>query len=632
MSDSDNKDVPNVLEAFTSLLDRLDHDFNPSDSSIIQPTIDRLGDNKDAMMAHLLLLKIMEKGWMTPKQLLDRLRPALVDENAKLVEEALILLTATVKKFDPDKTISTDLLAEVVKVISSNTSESVQEAGRKLLKCLLSTEVQGDHPEVQVDHPEVQVDHPDVQVDHPEATTPSLPLTTPSAVDHSVVEEDKVDIEEIIENCINPEWRERKKNLKEMEKILIEGHILTQTQLGKLKSNLSKLFEEQRKQVFTSLLDVIKALVTTYHDDLDDWIDTVCTWLFGKFCKENVKSIEEKIKGVLDVIRECLPGDQLLLVAMRCLNDPTLCRPSSIGGRVAVLKFIQQIIETVDPCLPVESARAALVPLASLLGDDNLDIKKHAQSCIVSLYNLHPQEMAGSSQGPSKSIVPTPTKQAVKPLPPSKGPSKTIPASTNQLAKPPAPPEVSSSSNVLAPITQAAKPPAPSEASSSSNVPASPKQPAKRLTRCPTYSDSYVPPSNNQDAKPVPEASLGPIVPRSAWDDDPSDRHAVAPRPNVRAPNMWPGESFDPYGGSSMSNFPASAYQALYQMASCQMAQRFNVSTSPYEGMQRAPPRMATRSFVRCGCKRCNCSTNHCTCRKNGARCGSDCDCVGCCN
>lgn len=58
------------------------------------------GDSKDATRekAQLVLLKIMEKGCMSPQQLLDRLRPAFSHKNAKLREEALILLTTTLNE------------------------------------------------------------------------------------------------------------------------------------------------------------------------------------------------------------------------------------------------------------------------------------------------------------------------------------------------------------------------------------------------------------------------------------------------------------------------------------------------------------------------------------------------------
>lgn len=117
--------MQNGLDSLTYLADRMGHDFRPYISTIIQPTIDRLGecrlaiynsdklahcfidrknviayplfigDNKDLTRekAQLMLLKILERGSMSPQQLLDKLHPTFSHKNAKLREEALILLT-----------------------------------------------------------------------------------------------------------------------------------------------------------------------------------------------------------------------------------------------------------------------------------------------------------------------------------------------------------------------------------------------------------------------------------------------------------------------------------------------------------------------------------------------------------
>lgn len=59
------------------------------------------GDSKDTTRekARLVLLKLMEKGSMTPQQLLDKLHTAFSHKNAKLREEALILLSTTLDEY-----------------------------------------------------------------------------------------------------------------------------------------------------------------------------------------------------------------------------------------------------------------------------------------------------------------------------------------------------------------------------------------------------------------------------------------------------------------------------------------------------------------------------------------------------
>ncbi|XP_015439238.1 PREDICTED: CLIP-associating protein 1-A isoform X5 [Dufourea novaeangliae] len=128
------KVVQNGLEILTYLADRMGHDFKPYVSTIIQPTIDRLGDSKDATRekAQLVLLKIMEKGCMSPQQLLDRLRPAFNHKNAKLREEALILLTTTLNEHGADEMILSGVIPSIVKLLS-DPSEKVRETAMNTL-------------------------------------------------------------------------------------------------------------------------------------------------------------------------------------------------------------------------------------------------------------------------------------------------------------------------------------------------------------------------------------------------------------------------------------------------------------------------------------------------------------------
>ncbi|XP_018306721.1 CLIP-associating protein 1-A isoform X5 [Mycetomoellerius zeteki] len=110
------------------------HDFKPYISTIIQPTIDRLGDSKDATRekAQLVLLKIMEKGCMSPQNLLDRLRPAFNHKNAKLREEALILLTTTLNEHGADEMALSGVIPSIVKLLS-DPSEKVRETALNTL-------------------------------------------------------------------------------------------------------------------------------------------------------------------------------------------------------------------------------------------------------------------------------------------------------------------------------------------------------------------------------------------------------------------------------------------------------------------------------------------------------------------
>ncbi|XP_066597244.1 CLIP-associating protein isoform X3 [Prorops nasuta] len=128
LNNGNPKVVQNGLEILSYLTDRMGHDFKFYVSSIIQLTIDRLGDSKDTTRekAQFLLLKFTEKNCLTPQQLLDRLKPAFEHKNAKLREEALLLLSSILEEFGSDEMTLSGVTGSIVKLLS-DPSEKVRE-------------------------------------------------------------------------------------------------------------------------------------------------------------------------------------------------------------------------------------------------------------------------------------------------------------------------------------------------------------------------------------------------------------------------------------------------------------------------------------------------------------------------
>ncbi|KAK0170471.1 hypothetical protein PV327_011422, partial [Microctonus hyperodae] len=86
------------------------------------------GDSKDTTRekARLVLLKIMERGSMTPQQLLDRLHPVFSHKNTKLREESLILLTTMLAEHGADEMALSAVIPSIVKLLS-DPNEKVRE-------------------------------------------------------------------------------------------------------------------------------------------------------------------------------------------------------------------------------------------------------------------------------------------------------------------------------------------------------------------------------------------------------------------------------------------------------------------------------------------------------------------------
>lgn len=93
------------------------------------------------------------------------------------------------------------------------------------------------------------------------------------------------------------------------------------------------------------------------------------------------------------LFRDCFRGDQLLPAVMRYLTDPTQTPNSRV--KVAALTFITQIAETAEPsALSSPVAPTALLRLLDWSNDvKSQDVRKHAQTAVISLYNLNPPQV-----------------------------------------------------------------------------------------------------------------------------------------------------------------------------------------------------------------------------------------------
>ena len=77
---------------------------------------------------------------------------------------------------------------------------------------------------------------------------------------------------------------------------------------------------------------------------------------------------------------------------MRYLTDPTQTPNSRV--KIATLTFITQIAETAEPSALNNSAGTALARLLDWSKDvKSQDVRRHAQSAVISLYNLNPPKV-----------------------------------------------------------------------------------------------------------------------------------------------------------------------------------------------------------------------------------------------
>ncbi|XP_033225325.1 CLIP-associating protein 1-A isoform X3 [Belonocnema kinseyi] len=200
------------------------------------------------------------------------------------------------------------------------------------------------------------------------------------------------DIKEIIENCSRKHWSDRKEGLVGLQYFLSNGQTLSGSELRKITDIFSKMFMDSHTKVFSLFLDTLNELIVTHKEDLGDWLYVLCARLLNKLGTDLLGSVQAKIHKTLDIIRDCFTGEQLLPAVMRFLTDPTQTPNSRV--KVATLTFITQITETSEPSALTSSAGTALARLIDWTNDvKSQDVRRHAQSTVIALYNLNPSQV-----------------------------------------------------------------------------------------------------------------------------------------------------------------------------------------------------------------------------------------------
>ncbi|XP_058794027.1 CLIP-associating protein 1-A isoform X3 [Phymastichus coffea] len=199
------------------------------------------------------------------------------------------------------------------------------------------------------------------------------------------------DIKEIIEICGRKQWGDRKEGLFALQHFLVNGYTLNATELRKITDIFSKMFMDSHTKVFSLFLDTLNELIQTHYEDLGDWLYVLCTRLLNKLGADLLGSVQTKINKTLEVVRECFNGDQLLPAVMRFLTNPTQTPNSRV--KVATLTFIAQIAETAEPSAVSSSAGPGLARLLDWTKDaKSQDVRRHAQTAVIALYNLNPSQ------------------------------------------------------------------------------------------------------------------------------------------------------------------------------------------------------------------------------------------------
>ncbi|XP_011264212.1 CLIP-associating protein 1 isoform X3 [Camponotus floridanus] len=367
------KVVQNGLEILTYLADRMGHDFKPYISTIIQPTIDRLGDSKDATRekAQLVLLKIMEKGCMSPQNLLDRLRPAFNHKNAKLREEALILLTTTLNEHGADEMALSGVIPTIVKLLS-DPSEKVRETALNTLADIYRHVGERLRIDLQRKHnvPQAKMLLLIEKFDQLKAAGDLLPLAMSSDVGKDNDETDRAIKSAPVKRLTVPPKRSQFGPAKTSASALAPGSSFTVPRSTTVKRTLSVRSASAQAGAVDE-----EYFITSFED-----VPTVNIF--------SAKDLEEQMKIIKDTVGDDKKDWKLRTDSMKKLRAIILAGGTNYENFHECLKNVQRPFEQACTDLRSQVAREACVTLAFLSQSLKTKFASFGEAVLLTLMNL----------------------------------------------------------------------------------------------------------------------------------------------------------------------------------------------------------------------------------------------------
>ncbi|XP_043496753.1 CLIP-associating protein 1 isoform X8 [Polistes fuscatus] len=373
LTNGNPKVVQNGLEILTYLADRMGHDFKPYISTVIQPMIDRLGDSKDATRekAHLVLLKILEKGCLTPQQLLDRFRPAFTHKNAKLREEALVLLTTTLNEHGADEMALSGVIPSIVKLLS-DPSEKVRETALNTLTDMYRHIGERLRVDLQRKHnvPQAKLLLLIKKFDQLKASGDLLPLAMSSDVGKDTDEPDRAIKSAPLKRTAAPLKRGQFGPAKTPSSALatsIHATVLRATTVSRSMSHRSTSGQAGAVDEETFL--------TSFED-----VSTVNLF--------SAKDLEEQMKNIKDIIGDDKKDWKQRTESMKKLRAIVLAGGMNYENFLDCLKSIQRPFETACADLRSQVVREACITLAFLSQHLKTKFASFGEAVLLTLMNL----------------------------------------------------------------------------------------------------------------------------------------------------------------------------------------------------------------------------------------------------
>ncbi|VDM56103.1 unnamed protein product [Angiostrongylus costaricensis] len=205
-----------------------------------------------------------------------------------------------------------------------------------------------------------------------------------------VIRYDQAELTDALAACLSVNLNERKGGLRSLLEILKVRRNLQQLEIKKVCDVLSKLLTEGNHKLMQILMDILNVFVSSYHDNLGDWLQFLLLKLLYKSGVEILPTLVQPLNMALRAVRTTFRPELQLIALCKNIQDPIQTPPLKV--KAATLNYLHELLQGMEQgsSLARDEIRAAVQKIFYWMEDPKkAAIKVACERVIYDFFSLN---------------------------------------------------------------------------------------------------------------------------------------------------------------------------------------------------------------------------------------------------
>lgn len=201
---------------------------------------------------------------------------------------------------------------------------------------------------------------------------------------------DQAGLTDALSGCTSSNLNERKDGLRTLLEILKSHRNIPQPDIKRICDVLNKLLTEGNHKLMSVVMDILNVFITTYHDNLGEWLQFLLLRLIHKSGVEILPTAVQSLNTALKVIRTTFRPELQLIAICKNIQDPIQTPPVKVKG--ATLNYLHELLQGMEPGSSIsrDEVRAAVQKIFQWMEDPkNASIKTACERAIYDFFSLN---------------------------------------------------------------------------------------------------------------------------------------------------------------------------------------------------------------------------------------------------